>query len=94
MAFIILFTRVLPFLFFRNKRPPEIVNYLERNIPPLVMVLLVIYCVKDVTWGQAPHGLPELIGIGLVAVFHVWLNNALLSIVSGTIVYMMALRIM
>jgi branched-subunit amino acid transport protein AzlD len=94
MAFIILLTRMLPFLFFRNKRPPEILNYLERNIPPLVMVLLVIYCLKDVTWGQAPHGLPELIGIGLVVFFHVWLNNALLSIVSGTILYMLLIQTM
>lgn len=94
MAVVILFTRALPFLFFRKKYPPGILSYLEQNIPPLIMLLLVIYCVKDVKWGQAPYGLPELIGIGLVALFHVWLNNALLSIVSGTIVYMVALRIL
>jgi len=94
MAVIILFTRALPFLFFRKKPPPGILNYLEQNIPPLIMVLLVMYCLKDVTWGQAPYGLPELVGIGVVALLHIWMNNALLSIVSGTIVYMVAIRIL
>jgi len=94
MAFIILFTRVLPFLFFRNKQPPEVLNYLERNVPPLVMLLLVMFCLKDVRWGVTPFGLPELIGIGIVALFHIWVNNALLSIVSGTVVYMVAVRIL
>lgn len=93
MAVVILFTRALPFLFFRKKHPPGILSYLEQNIPPLMMLLLVIYCIKDVRWGQAPYGLPELVGIGIVAMLHVWMNNALLSIVSGTIVYMMAVKI-
>jgi branched-subunit amino acid transport protein AzlD len=94
MAVVILFTRALPFLFFRRKHPPGILNYLEHNIPPLIMLLLVIYCIKDVKWGQAPYGFPELVGIGIVALLHIWMNNALLSIVIGTIVYMVSLRIL
>jgi branched-subunit amino acid transport protein AzlD len=92
MAAVILFTRALPFLFLRKKQPPGILNYLEQNIPPLIMLLLVIYCIKDVKWDQSPYGLPELVGIGVVALLHIWKNNALLSIVSGTIVYMVAIR--
>lgn len=94
MAFIIFFTRILPFLFFRKKHPPVMLNYVEENVPPLIMVLLVMYCLKDVKWGLAPYGLPELIGIGMVAFIHWWRNNALLSIVSGTALYILALKIM
>lgn len=88
MAAIIFFTRVLPFLFFRTEKPPAIVNYLEQNFPPFIMLLLVLYCLKDVGWISAPYGLPELGSIAVVAMVHLWKNNALLSIGAGTIIYM------
>lgn len=94
MAFIILFTRLLPFLFFRKKDPPEILTYLERNIPPLVMLLLVMYCLKDVKWTLAPFGLPEIVGVATVVLLHLWLNNALISIVGSTALYMVILKIL
>lgn len=94
MAFVILFTRALPFLFFRNKHPPGILNYLEQNIPPLIMLLLVMYCLKDVKCGLAPYGFPEMLGIGAVTLLHLWRNNSLLSIAGGTILYMVAVRIL
>jgi branched-subunit amino acid transport protein AzlD len=92
MAAIIFFTRALPFFFFRNTKTPEILNYLERSIPPLIMVLLVLYCMKDVEWVRTPYGTPELVAIAIVITVHLWGNNALLSIVSGTVAYMFAVR--
>jgi branched-subunit amino acid transport protein AzlD len=94
MAFIILFTRFLPFMFFRKKYPTRIFNYLENNIPPLVMLLLVMYCLRNVKWGLSPFGLPEIIGIATVVMLHLWRNNSMLSIVSGTILYMLAVKIL
>jgi len=92
IALIILFTRLLPFLFFRGRNPPEILNYLERNIPPLIMLLLVLYCLKDVHWASAPYGSPELGAVAVVIMMHLWRNNALLSIVSGTTAYMLIVK--
>ena len=88
MASITFFTRLLPFLFFRGKQPPDMLGYLEKNIPSMILLLLVIYCIKDVSWGQRPYGLHELISIAIVIAVHLWKNNALLSICSGTILYM------
>jgi branched-subunit amino acid transport protein AzlD len=88
MASITFFTRLLPFLFFKGKRPPDILGYLEKYIPPMILLLLVIYCLKDVSWGQRPYGLPELISIAILVAVHLWKNNALLSICVGTILYM------
>ncbi|MCX5816717.1 MAG: AzlD domain-containing protein [Proteobacteria bacterium] len=88
MASITFFTRLLPFLFFRGKQPPDILGYLEKHIPPMILLLLVIYCIKDVSWGERPYGLPELISIAIVAAAHLWKSNALLSICVGTVVYM------
>jgi len=92
MAFIILVTRIVPFLFFRKKELPEMVNYLEHTIPPLMMLLLVLYCLKDVRWASAPFGFTEFGAISVVVIVHLWKSNALLSIVSGTAVYMFMLN--
>jgi branched-subunit amino acid transport protein AzlD len=92
MAAIICFTRLLPFLFFARRKPPALLSYLERSIPPLVMLLLVVYCLKDVRWASAPYGLPEIAGIALVVFLHLWRRNTLLSIAGGTVLYMIAIR--
>jgi len=94
MAFIILLTRILPFLLFRKKELPEVLSYLERNIPPLIMLLLVLYCLKEVKWTSAPYGFIEFGAIAVVVIVYLWKNNALLSIVSGTAVYMFLINVL
>lgn len=92
MAFATFLTRVIPFLFFRNSNPPKIIVFLEEYIPPMVMLLLVLYCLKDVNFKAMPYGLPEIIGISVVASLHIWKRNALLSIFGGTLLYMMLIQ--
>ena len=82
-------TRWLPFwLFPENKEPPPVVAYLGRVLPAAVMGLLVVYCLKNVTWMAAPHGIPELLAILAVVLLHRWRDNVLLSIAGGTALYM------
>ena len=80
-------TRWLPFLLFK-KDPPAVVTYLGRVLPCATMGLLVVYCLKGVSWLSAPHGAPELIAIAAVAALHKWKGNVLLSIAGGTALYM------
>lgn len=82
-------TRVAPFLLFNGKKPiPPIVRYLGEALPPAVIALLVVYCVKNVNWLAAPHGASELLCIAVTALLHVWKRNNLLSIGVGTVLYM------
>ena len=82
-------TRWLPFwLFPENREPPPVVTYLGRVLPAAVMGLLVVYCLKNVTWTAAPHGFPELLAIFAVVLLHRWRDNVLLSIAGGTALYM------
>ena len=82
-------TRVAPFLLFNGKKPiPPIVRYLGEALPPAVIALLVVYCVKNVNWLAAPHGAPELLCIAVTAALHIWKRNNLLSIGVGTVLYM------
>lgn len=87
-------TRWLPFwLFPENKEPPAVVTYLGRVLPPACMGLLVVYCLKDVSWLSGVHGLPELLSIAAVAVLHKWKDNVLLSIAGGTALYMALVQV-
>lgn len=86
-------TRVIPFLLFRGDKPiPPIVRYLGETLPPAVIALLVIYCVRNVNWTAVPHGIPELGCIAVVAALHVWKRNNLLSIGAGTALYMFLIQ--
>ncbi|MEM1485854.1 branched-chain amino acid transporter permease [Oscillospiraceae bacterium PP1C4] len=83
-------TRFLPFVCFPdNKEPPEIISYLGSVLPPSMMGLLVVYCLKNVNILQAPFGLPELVSIALTVILHKWKRNVLLSIGGGTLLYML-----
>lgn len=87
-------TRVFPFLFFAKKQPPDIVLFIQKYIPPMTMVILVVYCVKDIDWVAYPHGFPALAGILTAFVLHIWRNNVLLSIFGATALYMLLIRVM
>ena len=87
-------TRWLPFWLFPEKKdPPAVVLYLGRVLPAAVMGLLVVYCLKNVSWTAAPHGLPELIAIAVTAGLHLWKRNTRISIGAGTVVYMLLVQL-
>lgn len=86
--------RFLPFLFFGGGRKvPSFVSYLGKVLPYAIMGMLVVYCLKDVSLVQPPHGLPELLAVLAVAGLHLWKRNALLSIGAGTVLYMLLVQL-
>ena len=94
MALVTMATRFLPFLIFgEHRKTPELITYLGKVLPCAIMGMLVVYCLKDVAFLQAPFGLPELIGIAVVALLHLWKRNSLLSIGVGTIAYMLLVQL-
>ncbi len=80
--------RFLPFLVFRKHTPAYIV-YLGRVLPAALIGMLVVYCLKDVRIASAPHGLPELLAGTAVVLLQAWKRNSLLSILAGTLIYML-----
>ena len=90
----IFFTRLIPFLFFpKGKEIPPIIRYPGRVLPPAVIGMLVIYCLKNVSLIAAPHGIPELLAIAAVVGLHLWKKNTLLSIFGGTAFYMLLVQV-
>ena len=85
--------RALPFLIFGKKKSPPFIEYLGKYLPYAIMGMLVIYCLKDVRPLAYPYGLPELIAVSTVALLHIWKRNTLLSILSGTVSYMLLVQL-
>lgn len=88
-----LMLRFLPFLIFGGKQetPPYIV-YLGKVLPYAIMGMLVIYCLRGISFTAAANFLPELIACAVVVLAHVWKRNTLLSIISGTVCYMLLVQ--
>ncbi|MRI86291.1 branched-chain amino acid transporter AzlD [Aerococcaceae bacterium WS4759] len=86
--------RFLPFWIFPpSKQPPALITYLGKVLPRAAIALLVVYAVKDVSIVTSPHGIPELVAILAIVVVHVFKRNTLLSIATGTILYMMMVQL-
>lgn len=92
MAATTVLLRALPFLIFRRETPPY-VSYLGRVLPPAIIGMLVIYCLKDVTPTAFPFGIPELASVACVVAMQVWRRNSLVSILAGTVVYMVLVQL-
>ena len=84
--------RFLPFLIFREKKTPEKITYLGKVLPYAIMAMLVVYCLKGISFVQAPFGFPELLGVGCVVLLHLWKRNTLISIAGGTMCYMLMIQ--
>lgn len=85
--------RFLPFVLFSRRATPKAVAYLGRVLPGAVMAMLVVYCLKDVSFEAAGSWLPPLIASVAVVGLHVWKRSTLLSIVGGTALYMILIRL-
>lgn len=93
-ALVTVLLRFLPFIIFKgNRETPKIISYLGKYLPYAIMAMLVVYCLKSVSLTAYPFGLPELVGVAVVVLLHIWKRNTLLSIASGTVVYMLLIQL-
>lgn len=84
--------RFAPFIIFR-KEPPAAILYLGDVLPYAIMGMLVIYCLKGVSFVSGSHGIPEMVSVLLVLMLHRWKHNMLLSILAGTVCYMLMIQL-
>ena len=85
--------RFIPFLIFSGKRKtPEFINYLGKVLPFAIMGMLVVFCLKSTSITAYPYGIPELISVLIVAGLHIWKRNTLLSIIAGTVCYILLIN--
>jgi branched-subunit amino acid transport protein AzlD len=89
IALITFLLRLIPFIFFSgDKKIPNFIEYIGTVLPYSIIGLLVIYCFQSTKFDVSPFGIPEVVAGTLVLIVHLFKRNTLLSIGSGTIVYM------
>lgn len=86
--------RFLPFIIFNGKKKtPKIIEKLSKTLPFAVMGMLVVYCLKDVTFTDISGFVPQLIACLIVGLLYIWKRNTLLSIIAGTVCYMLLVQL-
>lgn len=87
--------RALPFLLFSgDRRMPDWLSRLGAVLPSAIMAVLIVYCLKGVKSDIIGTGIPSAIAVLVVALSFKWKHNTFLSILSGTAVYMLLLRVL
>ena len=93
MAVVTFLTRALPFLLFdRGDHPPKIILYLGRVLPPAIIAMLIVYCLKGVTFVSLGGWVPSFVAGLTAVVLHLWKGNDLISIFGATVLYMVLVQ--
>ncbi len=100
-------TRFIPFLVFRPGKPtPKYILYLGKVLPASVFALLVMYCLKNISFipseasptadlilGIPSDTVAQLLGVAFTVLIHAWRKSLMWSIAAGTLFYMTLIRI-
>lgn len=92
MAVLTAATRFAPFLVFSGKETPRFIQYLGKSLPYAIMGMLVVFCLKNVSFASVNNFLPELIATFVVVASYVYKKNTLASIIIGTVCYMLLVQ--
>ena len=88
------FLRALPFLAFSGERKmPAWLDRLGHALPPAIMAVLVVYCLKSVTPFAGSRGIPEAIALLVTVGLHKWKHETLLSVAGGTLCYVLLVQL-
>ena len=87
--------RLFPFLVLRNqKNLSSRMQFISAVLAQAIITILVVYCLKDIPFINAPFWIPELIAVAIVVLLQWWKENTLLSIFVPTVIYMVLLQVM
>jgi branched-subunit amino acid transport protein AzlD len=90
MAAVTFALRAFPFHIAGRWKDSAIVRMMGRFLPPAIMLILVAYSFNGVQWATWPSGVPELLAVTAVVILHVLFRNPFVSIVAGTVLYVIA----
>ncbi|EHK86528.1 branched-chain amino acid transporter permease [Saccharomonospora azurea] len=78
--------RALPFTVLARLRASPTIRFLSTRMPGAIMVILTIYCLRDVSLTH-PRMVSPLAALAVTIGLHLWRRNAVLSILAGTVVH-------
>lgn len=89
-----IFTRSLPFICFSKRKLPPIIDHLAKALPSGIMVILVVYCLKDTCFSWEIQNISEIMACLFVFLLQYLYKNMYLSIIGGTACYMILIHIL
>lgn len=93
MSAVTIALRFLPFILFSGKKTPKVIAYLGKVLPYAMMGMLVVYCLRDISFKSAGGFVPEILASAVVVVSYIIKKNSLISIISGTVSYMLLVQL-
>lgn len=78
--------RALPFTVLAPLRVSRTVEYLRTRMPAGVMLILLVYCVRNLPVTHPEQAAAPAVALAATIGLHLWRRNALLSILGGTLV--------
>ena len=93
MSAVTIVLRFLPFILFSGKKTPKVISYLGKVLPYAMMGMLVVYCLRDISFKSAGGFVPEILASAVVVVSYIIKKNSLISIISGTVSYMLLVQL-
>jgi len=108
MGATIFFCRVFPFLFFGGKagdelrdgadaaperRGKRVLAFVEKTVPPVAMTVLAFHALAGPIRADPGELVPTLAAGAFTAAVHLWRRNPMISIVTGTALYMALSRL-
>ncbi|MBQ0078613.1 MAG: AzlD domain-containing protein [Eubacterium sp.] len=86
--------RSLPFIIWNGERKtPEYIIWLGNVLPYAIMGMLVVFCLKGTHITNMSEVVPAAIAVVFTAILQRVKHNSLLSILAGTVVYMVLIQI-
>ena len=95
MSGVTILLRFLPFIIFKgNKEIPSLIIYLGDILPAAAIGMLVVYCLREINIMVYPFGLFELLALLVVVIVQLYKRNSVISILLGTLTYIVLLNVM
>lgn len=85
--------RALPFAALAPLRHSAVVRYLSLHMPLGVMVMLALYTIRDAPEASVYQQIWLAVAVLVTVALQLWRRHALLSILAGTVVYVVAMSL-
>lgn len=94
IALVIFAERLFPFVLFSKRTPGRLIHVFERYVPPVVMLGLLVYSLRSISFSAPALWVPPVAGVAFSAGTYIWKKNTFISIFGATIIYMVLIRVM
>ena len=94
IALVTMSIRLVPFILFSEKRQlPVWLTKIIEKMPPFVMFFLVLYCLRNTDFSNPVSWISALSGVVVTAVIQWLSDSSVISIICGTVIYMVLIRV-